>query len=248
MEAQLARKTRVVLIGMSALLRGIVRGVLIAVWVGAGTYIWWRRPESRLGLLVAGVAFLYAGTSLMASEDGVEQQADELGQSHKTLEAELAESKHTQSKLRQELTKAQKQLQAEEKRSDAEQSRVIVNEYGNDPMALAALVRTRRAFYVTDTELARVNVPVLAVVGTADSRLADVNALKAVMPQLKVVPVPGAASSADSSQGVGGVCSVVSIGMGSTGAIATGRWCRLWLWMRSKCSAPECANCIISVR
>jgi signal transduction histidine kinase len=51
---------------------GIVRGVLIAVWVGAGTYMWWRRPESRLGLLVAGVALVYAGTSLMASEDGVE--------------------------------------------------------------------------------------------------------------------------------------------------------------------------------
>ena len=50
---------------------GIARGVLVAVWVGAGTYMWWRRPESRLGLLVAGVALLYAGTSLMASADGV---------------------------------------------------------------------------------------------------------------------------------------------------------------------------------
>lgn len=50
---------------------GTVRGVLVAAWVSAGTYMWWRRPESRLGLLVAGVALLYAGTSLMASEDGV---------------------------------------------------------------------------------------------------------------------------------------------------------------------------------
>lgn len=50
---------------------GVVRGVLVAVWVGAGTYMWWRRPESRLGLLVASVALLYAGTSLMASQDGV---------------------------------------------------------------------------------------------------------------------------------------------------------------------------------
>jgi len=50
---------------------GIARGILIAVWVCAGTYMWWRRPESRLGLLVAGVALLYAGTSLMASEDDV---------------------------------------------------------------------------------------------------------------------------------------------------------------------------------
>src|SRR4029453_9163555 len=50
---------------------GIVRGVLVATWVGAGTYMWWRRSESRLGLLVAGVALLYAGTSLMASANGV---------------------------------------------------------------------------------------------------------------------------------------------------------------------------------
>jgi signal transduction histidine kinase len=49
---------------------GIARGLLIAAWVSAGTYMWWRRPGSRLGLLVAGVALLYAGTSLMASEDG----------------------------------------------------------------------------------------------------------------------------------------------------------------------------------
>jgi signal transduction histidine kinase len=48
----------------------IVRGALVGVWVGAGTYMWWRRPESRLGLLLAGVALIYAGTSLMASGDG----------------------------------------------------------------------------------------------------------------------------------------------------------------------------------
>lgn len=41
------------------------------------------------------------------------------------------------------------------------------------------------------------------------------------------VPAPAATASADSSHGVGGVCSVVSIGMDSVGAIATGRWCRL---------------------
>ena len=50
---------------------GIVRGILVAVWVGAGTYMWWRRPESRLGLLIVGVAIIYAGTSLMASDDAV---------------------------------------------------------------------------------------------------------------------------------------------------------------------------------
>ncbi len=38
---------------------------------------------------------------------------------------------------------------------------------------------------------------------------------------------------ADSSHGVGGVCSVLTIGTGSVLAIAIGRWCRLWLWMTS---------------
>jgi signal transduction histidine kinase len=46
---------------------GILRGLIIASWVAAGAYMWWTRPESRLGLLVAGLALLYASTSLMAS-------------------------------------------------------------------------------------------------------------------------------------------------------------------------------------
>jgi len=46
---------------------GILRGLIIASWVAAGAYMWWERPESRLGLLVAGLALLYAPTALMAS-------------------------------------------------------------------------------------------------------------------------------------------------------------------------------------
>jgi signal transduction histidine kinase len=48
---------------------GILRGLIIASWAVAGTYIWWDRPESRIGLLVAGLGLVYASTSLMASAD-----------------------------------------------------------------------------------------------------------------------------------------------------------------------------------
>lgn len=46
---------------------GVLRGILIASWIAAGSYMWWQRPRNRLGLLVAGAGFLYAATSLMAS-------------------------------------------------------------------------------------------------------------------------------------------------------------------------------------
>ncbi len=49
----------------------IMRGLLIAAWIAAGVYMWWRRPDNRLGLLVAGAGFFYAGTSLNASGDSV---------------------------------------------------------------------------------------------------------------------------------------------------------------------------------
>jgi len=48
---------------------GILRGLIIASWVAAGAYMWSARPESRLGLLVAGLALLYASTSLMGSSN-----------------------------------------------------------------------------------------------------------------------------------------------------------------------------------
>ena len=44
----------------------IVRGLLVASYVGVGVYTWWTRPTSRLGLLIAGAGFLFACTSLMA--------------------------------------------------------------------------------------------------------------------------------------------------------------------------------------
>jgi signal transduction histidine kinase len=45
----------------------VVRGLFVASYIAVGTYTWWRRPDSRLGLLVAGAGFLYALTSFNAS-------------------------------------------------------------------------------------------------------------------------------------------------------------------------------------
>ena len=43
------------------------RSAFVASYVAVGTYSWWRRPESRLGPLVAAVGFLYTAASLNAS-------------------------------------------------------------------------------------------------------------------------------------------------------------------------------------
>ena len=43
------------------------RGAFVAAYVAVGGYTWWRRGESRLGPLVAGVGFLYSVASLNAS-------------------------------------------------------------------------------------------------------------------------------------------------------------------------------------
>ena len=50
---------------------GVLRGILIATWVAAGTYMWWQRPGRRLGLLLAGAAYIYAAASLTASGDAL---------------------------------------------------------------------------------------------------------------------------------------------------------------------------------
>ena len=46
---------------------GILRGLLVASYAAVGAYTWWRRPASRLGLLIAGIGLVYALTSLNAS-------------------------------------------------------------------------------------------------------------------------------------------------------------------------------------
>src|SRR5262245_25877633 len=49
----------------------IARAAYVAVYIAAGAYIWYRRPESRLGALVAGSAFVLALTTLNASGDAL---------------------------------------------------------------------------------------------------------------------------------------------------------------------------------
>jgi hypothetical protein len=47
----------------------VLRSIFVASYVGLGTYTWWRRPDSRLGPLVAGIGLLFAFTSLNAFSD-----------------------------------------------------------------------------------------------------------------------------------------------------------------------------------
>jgi pimeloyl-ACP methyl ester carboxylesterase len=63
---------------------------------------------------------------------------------------------------------------------------------GKDVLALAAIRRSNADQVVTDTELAAVTVPTLALVGTEDPYRADVGKLKKAMPQLTLVTVPDA--------------------------------------------------------
>lgn len=61
-----------------------------------------------------------------------------------------------------------------------------------DARAHAALMRSRRAFVVTDAEIAAVRVPTLAVVGSADPAAPRVRAMQQRWPRLEVDVVAGA--------------------------------------------------------
>ena len=60
----------------------------------------------------------------------------------------------------------------------------------SDLRAHAALMRARRALLVTDTEIAAVRVPTLAVVGAADPAAPRVKAMQKRWPGLEVMVVP----------------------------------------------------------
>jgi signal transduction histidine kinase len=42
------------------------RSLIVGEYVAVGAYVWWRRPESPLGAILAGVGFMYSVTSLNA--------------------------------------------------------------------------------------------------------------------------------------------------------------------------------------
>lgn len=62
----------------------------------------------------------------------------------------------------------------------------------NDPLAHAALNRAGRGLVVTDSQMAAVQIPTLAIVGTADPQAAGVKSLKTAWPAIETVFVEGA--------------------------------------------------------
>jgi pimeloyl-ACP methyl ester carboxylesterase len=63
---------------------------------------------------------------------------------------------------------------------------------GEDPKALAAVRRSNPDQVVAIERLAQVPMPVLGIVGTADPYLRDFERLKAAMPRMELVTIPGA--------------------------------------------------------
>lgn len=63
---------------------------------------------------------------------------------------------------------------------------------GQDRAALVALTRNFRGFLISDSAIAAVKVPAMAIVGSKDPAVTDVQELKALMPDLRVVIVEGA--------------------------------------------------------
>jgi pimeloyl-ACP methyl ester carboxylesterase len=68
--------------------------------------------------------------------------------------------------------------------------RAFAEQGGNDLLALAAIMRSRRAL-VTAEELARVEVPVLVVVGENDDLVGDPRPLSDAIPGSRLVLIPG---------------------------------------------------------
>jgi pimeloyl-ACP methyl ester carboxylesterase len=66
---------------------------------------------------------------------------------------------------------------------------------GEDPRALAAVRRSNPDQVVRIEDLAAVPMPTLGLVGTADPYLRDFERLKAAMPRLELVTIPGASHS-----------------------------------------------------
>lgn len=63
---------------------------------------------------------------------------------------------------------------------------------GQDLVALGAVARSFKSLAITEAQVAAIDVPTLAIVGTADPNLAGVNKLHGAMPKLQVVTIDGA--------------------------------------------------------
>ena len=62
----------------------------------------------------------------------------------------------------------------------------------NDGRALAALVRGRKGLELSEVDLNQIKAPILAIVGSLDPFKAGVDALKAHLPETRVLVIPGA--------------------------------------------------------
>ena len=62
----------------------------------------------------------------------------------------------------------------------------------NDPLALAAMVRARRTLVITEAQVEAMRLPILAIVGTADSNFAGVQQFKQQKPSIEMLTVQGA--------------------------------------------------------
>ena len=71
----------------------------------------------------------------------------------------------------------------------------------NDVLALAAMVRGRPALMVSDSQMAAVRVPTLAIVGSLDPNVKGVHELKNAMPSLEVVVIEGAVHGSGAPNG-----------------------------------------------
>jgi pimeloyl-ACP methyl ester carboxylesterase len=72
---------------------------------------------------------------------------------------------------------------------DAQSRRALAS---NDPLALAGAIRGVMETHASPGELQALSMPLLAVVGSADPRVANVDALKHLRPEVKVVTIDGA--------------------------------------------------------
>ena len=72
---------------------------------------------------------------------------------------------------------------------DAQSRRALAS---NDPLALAGAIRGLMETHASPGELQALSMPLLAVVGSADPRVANVDALKHLKPEVKVVTIDGA--------------------------------------------------------
>jgi pimeloyl-ACP methyl ester carboxylesterase len=73
----------------------------------------------------------------------------------------------------------------------AENADARQREDGNDPIAIAAMIRSYPALAVSDSALRSIRVPVLAIVGDRDPRVGRAGRLRSALPGARLIVLPG---------------------------------------------------------